>query len=64
MNGLQPMAEAKIALQYPPIYKPAHHEMKPLVVTDMHCNVLVWYLLHILMAARQVSAARARYHRN
>ena len=57
MNGLQPTAEEKITRRYPPIYNPVHHEAKPLVVTDLHRNVLVWYLPHILTAGRQVSSA-------
>ena len=50
MNGMQPTAEAKIAERYPPIYNPPHHATWPLVVTDQHCNALVWSLLNILTA--------------
>ena len=64
MNGLKPSAEAKITLRYPAIYNPPHHETKPLVVTDLHRNILVWYLPDILTAARQVSAAGARHYYN
>lgn len=62
MSGLREGVEEQIMERYPPIYSPARHERKPLVVTDLHRNILVWYLPVILTAARQVSSAGVHNH--
>jgi hypothetical protein len=53
-DGMNKDVEAKTMKQYPPLFEEHRFLTEPKIITDMHGNVLVWYLPGIFTNSRQV----------